>query len=59
MNPSTDDILKAIEKINADTIYVLPNNSNIILAAEQASKLEKEKKIVVIPSKTIPQGITA
>lgn len=59
MNPSTEDILNAIDKINADTIYVLPNNKNIILAAEQASKLEKGKNIVVIPSKTIPQGITA
>lgn len=59
MNPSTDDMLKAIARVNADTIYILPNNKNIILAAEQAAKLEKDKKIIVIPSKTIPQGITA
>jgi len=59
MNPSTEDMLKAIEIVNADTIYILPNNKNIILAAEQAQKLEKDKKIMVIPSKTIPQGITA
>lgn len=59
MNPSTEDMLRAIEIVNADTIYILPNNKNIILAAEQAQKLEKDKKIMVIPSKTIPQGITA
>ena len=59
MNPSTEDMLKAIDMVNADTIYILPNNKNIILAAEQARKLEKDKKIIVIPSKTIPQGITA
>ncbi|NLJ88135.1 MAG: DAK2 domain-containing protein [Epulopiscium sp.] len=59
MNPSTEDILNAVEKVNADTIIVLPNNKNIILAAEQAQKLSKEKKIEVIPSKTIPQGIAA
>ena len=59
MNPSTDDILSAIERVNADTIFVLPNNSNIILAAEQARDLTKDKKIVVIPSKNIPQGIAA
>ena len=59
MNPSTEDILEAIDKINADTIYVLPNNKNIILAAQQASQLTKDKQIVVVPSKTVPQGITA
>ena len=59
MNPSTEDILDAAEKINADTIFVLPNNKNIILAAEQAASIVEDKKIVVIPSKTIPQGITA
>lgn len=59
MNPSTEDMLNAIEQVNADTIYILPNNSNIILAAEQAMKLTKDKEIVVIPSKTVPQGITA
>lgn len=59
MNPSTDDFVQAIEKINADTVFLLPNNKNIILAAEQASHLVKDKKIVVVPSKTIPQGISA
>lgn len=59
MNPSTDDFLNAIEKLNAETIFILPNNGNIILAAEQAGKLTKDKNIVVIPTKTVPQGITA
>ena len=59
MNPSTEDMLNAIDKVNADVIYILPNNKNIILAAEQAASLTEDKKIVVIPSKTIPQGITA
>ncbi|MBQ3027740.1 MAG: DAK2 domain-containing protein, partial [Lachnospiraceae bacterium] len=59
MNPSTEDMLTAIENVNADTIYILPNNSNIILAAEQAASLTEDKEIVVIPSKTVPQGITA
>lgn len=59
MNPSTEDMLTAIEQVNADTIFIFPNNSNIILAADQAKKLTKDKEIVVIPSKTIPQGITA
>lgn len=59
MNPSTEDMLTAIDNVNADTIFILPNNSNIILAAEQAMKLTKDKEIVVIPSKTVPQGITA
>ena len=59
MNPSTEDVLNAIARVNADTVYVLPNNKNIILAAEQAKKLTKDKNIVVIPSKTVPQGITA
>ena len=59
MNPSTEDMLTAIENVNADTIYILPNNSNIILAAEQAAGLTEDKEIVVIPSKTVPQGITA
>ena len=59
MNPSTEDILNAAEKINADTIFVLPNNKNIILAAEQASQIIENKKIVVIPSNTVPQGIAA
>ncbi len=59
MNPSTEDVLNAIDKVNADTIYVLPNNKNIILAAEQAKSLSEDKKVIVIPSKTVPQGITA
>lgn len=59
MNPSTEDMLNAIERVNADTIYILPNNKNIILAAEQAKSLVEDKKVIVIPSKTIPQGITA
>lgn len=59
MNPSTEDMLNAIDQVNADTIFILPNNKNIILAAEQAKKLTKDKKIMVVPSKTIPQGITA
>ncbi len=59
MNPSTEDIIKGIDQINADTIYILPNNSNIILAAQQTEMLVEDKKIVVIPSKTIPQGISA
>ncbi len=59
MNPSTEDMLNAIENVNADTIFIFPNNSNIILAAEQAKQLTEDKQIVVIPSKTVPQGITA
>jgi DAK2 domain fusion protein YloV len=59
MNPSTEDMLNAINEVNADTIFILPNNSNIILTAEQAKKLTKDKKVVVIPSKNVPQGITA
>lgn len=59
MNPSTADILDAVEKVNADTIFVLPNNKNIILAANQAAELVTDKNLLVIPTKTIPQGITA
>lgn len=59
MNPSTEDVVKAIESVNADTVYVLPNNKNIILAANQAKYLVEGKNVVVIPTKTIPQGITA
>ncbi|SDZ77841.1 hypothetical protein SAMN02745687_00372 [Lachnospiraceae bacterium NK3A20] len=59
MNPSTADILDAVEKVNADTIFVLPNNKNIILAANQAAAMDGEKKIIVIPTKNVPQGITA
>lgn len=59
MNPSTEDMLNAIEKVNADTIFILPNNKNIILAANQAESLVEDKKVIVIPTKTVPQGITA
>ncbi len=59
MNPSTEDMLNAIEQVNAETIFIFPNNSNIILTAQQARDLTEDKKIVVIPSRTIPQGITS
>lgn len=59
MNPSTEDMLNAIDAINADTIYILPNNKNIILAAEQAARLTQDKKIMVVPSTSVPQGIGA
>lgn len=59
MNPSTDDMLTAIDHVNADHIFILPNNKNIILAANQAQSLTKDKDILVIPTKTVPQGITA
>lgn len=59
MNPSTEDMLNAIEKVNAKNIFILPNNKNIILAANQAASLTEDKNIIVIPTKTIPQGITA
>ena len=59
MNPSTEDMLNAIDQVNADTIYILPNNKNIILAANQAQSLTEDKKIVVVPSKTAPQGVAA
>lgn len=59
MNPSTEDMLNAIDKVNADTIFILPNNKNIILAANQAQMMVEDKKIIVIPTKTVPQGITA
>lgn len=59
MNPSTEDMLNAIDKVNADHIFILPNNKNIILAANQAQSLCKDKDIRVIPTKTVPQGITA
>lgn len=59
MNPSTEDILKAIEKVNADTVFVLPNNKNIVMAANQAGALTDNKTVVVVPTVTIPQGITA
>lgn len=59
MNPSAEDMLNAINEVNADNIFILPNNSNIILTADQAKHLTEDKNVVVIPSKTIPQGITA
>ncbi len=59
MNPSTEDILSAVNKTPAEIVFVLPNNKNIIMAAETAQKLSEEKQIVVVPSKTVPQGVTA
>jgi dihydroxyacetone kinase-like predicted kinase len=59
MNPSTEDMLNAISQVNADHIFILPNNKNIIMAANQAASLVEDKDIIVIPTKTIPQGITA
>lgn len=59
MNPSTDDMLTAIDQVNAEHIFILPNNKNIVLAANQAQSLTKDKDIIVIPTKTVPQGITA
>ena len=59
MNPSTEDMLNAIEKVNAQNIFIFPNNKNIILAANQAQSLTKDKNVFVIPTKTVPQGIAA
>ncbi|MFI3207674.1 MAG: DAK2 domain-containing protein [Eubacteriales bacterium] len=59
MNPSTEDMLNAIDQVNADSVFILPNNKNIILAANQAKDLTEDKNIIVIPTKTVPQGITA
>lgn len=59
MNPSTDDILTAIEHVNAKTVFVLPNNKNIVMAANQARDLSEDKEVIVIPTKTVPQGVTA
>ena len=59
MNPSTEDVLDAISKVNAETVFLFPNNKNIILAANQAAEIEEEKQVIVIPTKTIPQGISA
>ncbi len=59
MNPSTDDVLSAIEKVNAKNVFVLPNNKNIILAANQAASICEDKNVIVLPTTTIPQGITA
>ncbi len=59
MNPSTEDMLNAIAKVNADTVFILPNNKNIIMAANQAMNMTEDKKVIVIPTKTVPQGISA
>ena len=59
MNPSTEDMLNAIENVNAEIIFILPNNKNIIMAANQARDLTNDKQIIVIPTKTVPQGISA
>ena len=59
MNPSTEDVLQAIDRVRAKNIFIFPNNKNIILAANQARDLTEDKNIIVIPTKTIPQGITA
>ena len=59
MNPSTEDVLDAVRSVNADTVFVLPDNKNIILAANQAASLTEDKRVIVLPTKTIPQGITA
>ena len=59
MNPSTEDMLNAIDKVNADNIFILPNNKNIIMAAKQAAELVEDKNIIVIPTKNVPQGISA
>ena len=59
MNPSTDDMLSAIEAVNADNVFILPNNKNIILTADQAKALTKDKNVIVIPTKTVPQGIAS
>lgn len=59
MNPSTEDMLNAIKQVHADTIFILPNNKNIVMAANQARDLTEDKKIIVVPTKTIPQGLSA
>jgi len=59
MNPSTEDILNAVEKVNADNVFILPNNKNIILASEQAAKIVKDKKIFVVPTTSVPEGLSA
>ena len=59
MNPSTEDMLNAIEKVHADNVFIFPNNSNIILAAQQAQSIVEDKNIIVVPTKTVPQGISA
>ena len=59
MNPSTEDVLGAIRRVNADTVFVLPNNKNIIMAANQARDMAEDQTVIVIPTQTVPQGITA
>jgi hypothetical protein len=59
MNPSTEDIVKAVKKVNAKKVFILPNNKNIIMAAEQAADVAEDEEIYVIPSKTVPQGLSA
>ena len=59
MNPSTEDMLNAIDKVHADNIFIFPNNSNIILAAQQAKSIVEDKNIIVVPTKTVPQGISS
>ena len=59
MNPSTEDIIKAVNNINAENVIILPNNKNIILAAEQAAEFTEDKKVYVVPSKSVPEGIAA
>lgn len=59
MNPSTEDMLAAIDAVHAEHIFILPNNKNIVMAANQARDLTEDKDIIVIPTKTVPQGITA
>ena len=59
MNPSTEDILREIDRTPAEIVYVLPNNKNIIMAAQQCVRLAEDKKVVVLPTKTVPQGISA
>lgn len=59
MNPSTDDMLQAIDEVNAKHVFIFPNNKNITLAANQAKSLVEDKNVIVIPTKTVPQGITA
>lgn len=59
MNPSTEDMLNAIEKVNAETVYIFPNNGNVILAAQQAAALTEDRTVIVVPTKTVPQGISA
>ncbi|NEU36453.1 hypothetical protein GN156_38055, partial [bacterium LRH843] len=58
MNPSTEDIVEAVQSVNAETVFILPHNSNIVMAANQAASVAEEN-VIVIPAKTVPQGMTA